>query len=253
MGAAKDFFISYTQTGRAAAEWIAWQLEAAGYSVVLQAWDFQEGQNFVLAMDRASQEANRTLVVLSPDFLASRFTAPEWAAAFAKDPTGQRGLLLPVRVKPCNPEGLLGQIVAINLVGAQTKDEARQRLLAGVDRARRKPETEPDLPALAPDPQHRPSLPEPAWVADLAAGAEVAGSVVWRVLRVLALWLAAAVGFMILLSTAFPGWHDENARGLAGTAALLGAATALAVEALLRWAARQRAQHLGAGQRGARP
>ena len=248
----KDFFISYTQTDRGAAEWIAWQLEAAGYSVVLQAWDFQQGQNFVLAMDRASQEAGRTLVLLSPDFLASRFTAPEWAAAFAKDPTGQRGLLLPVRVKSCNPDGLLGQIVYIDLVGAQSKDEARQRLLAGVDQARRKPETEPDLPALAPDPRHRPSVPEPAWVADLDAVTGVAASAFWRVLRVLALWLAAAVGFTILLSTAFPGWHDENARGLASTAALLGAATALAVEALLRWAARQRAQHLGASPMGTR-
>ena len=59
MGDTKDFFISYTQTDRAAAEWIAWQLEAAGYSVLLQAWDFQPGQNFVLATDRASQQAGR--------------------------------------------------------------------------------------------------------------------------------------------------------------------------------------------------
>ena len=253
MGDSKDFFISYTQTDRAAAEWIAWQLEAAGYSVLLQAWDFQPGQNFVLAMDSASRQAGRTLVLLSPDFLASRFTAPEWAAAFAKDPTGQRGLLLPVRVKHCEPDGLLGQINYIDLVAAQTKDEACQRLLAGVDRARRKPETEPDLPALAPDPQRRPSRPEPAWVADLDAVTDVAASAFWRVLRVLALWLAAAVGFTILLSTAFPGWHDENPRGLAGSAALLGAAVALAVEALLRWVARQRLRRPATGSPGARP
>ena len=35
----KDFFISYTAADRAWAEWIAWQLEGAGYDVVLQAWD----------------------------------------------------------------------------------------------------------------------------------------------------------------------------------------------------------------------
>lgn len=169
--------------------------------MVLQAWDFQQGQNFVLAMDSASQAAGRTLVVLSPDFLASRFTAPEWAAAFAKDPTGQRGLLLPVRVKSCNPDGLLGQIVYIDLMGAQTKDEARQRLLAGVDQARRKPETEPNLPALAPDPRHRPSVPEPAWVADLEAVIEVAVSALWRVLRVL-----AAEGQLALASWPWPAW-----------------------------------------------
>jgi hypothetical protein len=35
----RDFFISYTQIDRAWAEWLAWELEAAGYTTVLQAWD----------------------------------------------------------------------------------------------------------------------------------------------------------------------------------------------------------------------
>jgi TIR domain len=37
---ARDFFISYTGVNRPWAEWIAVQLEAAGYTTVLQAWDF---------------------------------------------------------------------------------------------------------------------------------------------------------------------------------------------------------------------
>jgi TIR domain len=40
MDRAADFFVSYTSTDRAWAEWIAWQLEADGYKVVVQAWDF---------------------------------------------------------------------------------------------------------------------------------------------------------------------------------------------------------------------
>ena len=40
MGEAADFFVSYTSADRAWAEWIAWQLEAEGYTVVVQAWDF---------------------------------------------------------------------------------------------------------------------------------------------------------------------------------------------------------------------
>ena len=39
------FFISYTAVDRAWAEWIAWQLEAAGHRVVVQAWDFRPGEN----------------------------------------------------------------------------------------------------------------------------------------------------------------------------------------------------------------
>ena len=117
----KDFFVSYTGVDRRWAEWIAWVLEEAGHTVVLQAWDFRPGSNFVLAMQQAAEQAERTIAVLSPDFLASRFTAPEWAAAFARDPTGALGLLLPVRVRECEPKGLLPQIVYIDLLGIDDK------------------------------------------------------------------------------------------------------------------------------------
>jgi hypothetical protein len=41
MTATKGFFISYTGADQAWAEWIADQLEAAGHTTVLQAWDFR--------------------------------------------------------------------------------------------------------------------------------------------------------------------------------------------------------------------
>jgi hypothetical protein len=47
------FFISYNKADRTWAEWIAWQLKEARYSVHLQAWDFRPGSNFVLKMQRA--------------------------------------------------------------------------------------------------------------------------------------------------------------------------------------------------------
>jgi len=101
----KDFFIGYNRADRTWAEWIAWQLEAAGYSTVVQAWDFRPGSNFALEMHLATQEADRTIAVLSPDFLKSPFTMPEWAAAFATDPSARKVKLLPVRVRDCDPSG----------------------------------------------------------------------------------------------------------------------------------------------------
>jgi hypothetical protein len=50
----KDFLISYNTADQAWAEWIAWQLEAAGYSIHFDAWDVRPGMNFVLEMDRAT-------------------------------------------------------------------------------------------------------------------------------------------------------------------------------------------------------
>ncbi len=112
-----DFFISYNKADGAWAEWIAWQLGEAGHTTVLEAWDFRPGANFVLAMQRGATEAERTIAVLSPDYLTARFTQPEWAAAFAQDPTGEKGMLLPVRVRECDLRGLLPQIIYIDLVG----------------------------------------------------------------------------------------------------------------------------------------
>jgi hypothetical protein len=96
-----DFFISYNRADLPWAEWIAWQLEVAGYTTMLQAWDFRPGSNFVFKMQRAAAEAERTIAVLSPDYVQARFTQPEWAAAFAQDPTGEKGTLLPVHVREC--------------------------------------------------------------------------------------------------------------------------------------------------------
>jgi hypothetical protein len=145
----KDFFISYTKVDRAWAEWIAWQLEAAGYTTVLQVWDFRPGSNFVQEMHQAAIDAQRTLAVLSPDYINSSFTPPEWAAAFAKDPRGEKGLLLPVRVCECKLEGLLPSIINIDLVGLEESD-AKDKLLAGVSRERVKPALPPTYPGNRP-------------------------------------------------------------------------------------------------------
>ena len=69
-----DLFVSYTAADRAWAEWIAWQPEAAGYQVLLQAWDFRPGDNFIQRMDQALAEADRVLAVLSPHYFASAYT-----------------------------------------------------------------------------------------------------------------------------------------------------------------------------------
>jgi TIR domain len=92
-------------------------LEQAGYKTSVQAWDFRPGSNFILEMHKAARKPKRTIAVLSPDRLAAEFTQPEWAAAFAKDPTGVKKTLLPVRVGKCDLEGLLPQIVTLTWLG----------------------------------------------------------------------------------------------------------------------------------------
>jgi TIR domain len=59
MAQAADFFVSYTSADRAWAEWIAWQLEADGYQVIVQAWDFTAGRDWAHEMQHATATAGQ--------------------------------------------------------------------------------------------------------------------------------------------------------------------------------------------------
>jgi tetratricopeptide (TPR) repeat protein len=165
----RDFFVSYTGGDLGWARWIAWELEAAGYTTILQDWDFQAGANFILEMHRAAREAERMVAVLSSRYLEALYTQPEWAAALVTDPTGARRQLLPVRIEEVTPDGLLAAVVYIDLVGLD-EAEARARLrerVAGALTGRSKPTVAPPAPmgmgaAAAARPRFAAALP-PVW------------------------------------------------------------------------------------------
>ena len=155
----KDFFISYNKADEGWAEWIAWQKEEESYTTVVQAWDFRPGSNFVLEMQKAAAETERTIAALSPDYLASGMTQPEWAARFVEDSTGDERKLVPVRVRECELKGLLKPIVYIDLVDLP-EAAAKNTLLDGVAEVRGKPQAAPAYPGGAPrSTADRPTFP----------------------------------------------------------------------------------------------
>ncbi|MCA1600645.1 MAG: tetratricopeptide repeat protein [Acidobacteria bacterium] len=129
-----DFFVSYAEADRGWAEWIAWQLENVGFRVLLQAWDFVPGSNWISTMHAGVQHAIRTVVVLSPAYLSSVFGAAEWQAAWKEDPDGGAKKLLPVRVARCERPGLLAGVVGVD-VFEMGETEARRRLHSAVTAA----------------------------------------------------------------------------------------------------------------------
>jgi hypothetical protein len=144
MTGVRDFFISYAHQDERWAEWIAWTLADGGYTHYFQKWDFRPGGNFVLEMQKAAQESERTLLVLSASYLGSLYVQPEWTAAFASDPTGRKRLVVPVRVERCEPAGILRPIVYCDIVDLGI-EAARERLLAALQPSG-KPETAPPFP-----------------------------------------------------------------------------------------------------------
>jgi len=145
MSQTADFFVSYTSVDRAWAEWIAWQLETDGYKVVVQAWDFGPGRDWAHEMQQATTTAERVVAVLSAAYLQSGHGEAEWRVFYAEDPSGERGLLLPVRVDEVDPPGLLKTRVYVDLVD-QDAAGARQALLVAAQGVRGKPAREPDFP-----------------------------------------------------------------------------------------------------------
>jgi hypothetical protein len=112
-----DFFVSYSHNDQRWAEWIGDVLVKASYSVIVPGVAHAARLELCHRNHKAASECKRTIAVLSPDYLASLFTQAEWAAAFAADPSGKERKLIPIRVRICEPPGLLKGIVYCDLIG----------------------------------------------------------------------------------------------------------------------------------------
>jgi hypothetical protein len=143
--------VSYTQADRAWAEWISWLLEEDGYRVLVQAWDFVPGSNWIQGMQDGVSQADRTIAVLSSDYLQSVYGGAEWQAAWAADPAGRDRRLLTVRVQDCDRPGLLKGVVSIDVFDVR-EATAKARVLAmvaGAIAGHARPDTPPPFPPAA--------------------------------------------------------------------------------------------------------
>lgn len=149
--------------------------------------------------------------MLSPDYLASRFAAPEWAARFAEDATSEHDRLISIRVRPCELEGLLAQIVYVDLVGCG-EPEARKKILDRVAGIRLKPDEPPLFPGR---PGHEAITDKPAFPArapvvtreDLAPAAD----------RRVPPWLIGTIAVVVLVAIAIIGLVASGGRNVTAT------------------------------------
>ncbi|GII92382.1 TIR domain-containing protein [Sinosporangium siamense] len=145
-----DIFVSYSPADEAWATWIAWELEAAGYRTMIQAWDFVPGTNFIDFMDRGVREAAVVVAVLSDNYLQSRYGRMEWQAALRANPDDPSKKLVTVRLADCRLDGLLATITWVDLADVHDQEQARARLLdriAETVAGRAKPSSSPAFPA----------------------------------------------------------------------------------------------------------
>jgi tetratricopeptide (TPR) repeat protein len=172
----RDFLISYHTADRAWKEWIAWHLEEAGYSTLSR--DDPRAIGFIERVQPATLRAERTIVLLSPEYLADVVTADDWRETFARDPTGEKGHLVPLCIDGNKASDILSDVACIDLVGLNVR-EVRQRLLdmAGGKRSLA-PVRGQSTSALARPPNRRPLFPGAApriWNVPFARNPHFAG------------------------------------------------------------------------------
>lgn len=104
------------------------------------------------------------------------------AAAFAEDPRGEKRKLIPLRVAPCSPTGMLKPLIYADLVGLAPED-AKKAVLTAVSDSRPKPAGPPAFPGTGTT--H--AGPAPAYPGDPAPASSSSGGGSPKS-RALALW-----------------------------------------------------------------
>jgi len=65
----KDFFVSYNKEDKDWAKWIAGTLEENGYTVYVQAWDINHGDDFIEQMSNFLENSKNYIPIISNHFL----------------------------------------------------------------------------------------------------------------------------------------------------------------------------------------
>jgi hypothetical protein len=97
-----DVFLSYSHRDKDwVHNWLLPRLEDADIRVCIDFRDFEPGAPSLTEMERAVLQSRKTLLVLTPDYLASEWTEFENILAQTLDPAARRRRLLPLLLKPC--------------------------------------------------------------------------------------------------------------------------------------------------------
>src|SRR3954453_9623914 len=126
-GPGTDFFISHAGRDTGWAEWLAWQLQQAGWTVELDVWDWAPGEDFVSRMAAALERADRLLAVCTEAYFVSAFGGAELRAAFAG--SAAVGRIVPVLIEPVILPALYAPLIHVDLGGL---DEAAAAARLGV-------------------------------------------------------------------------------------------------------------------------
>lgn len=104
---ASRVFLSYKRADEAFVETLYRRLSDHGIECFFDQESIPIGANFVITLQRAIDECNYLVMVMSPAYFDTKYPAAEWSAMLKDDPLNDRGRVIPLLLKPCKPPAFI--------------------------------------------------------------------------------------------------------------------------------------------------
>jgi len=124
-----DIFVSYTQSDRDWAFWLAAELKKLGHTAHIHEWEIKGGEDIYAWMETHHEAADHVLCVVSDEYLKAPYSTLERNAALWQAASKRPGFVLLAVVKQCRLPTLSDHMRRCNLFGLP-EEAARQRLRA---------------------------------------------------------------------------------------------------------------------------
>ena len=112
-----DIFVSYTQSDRDWAFWLAAELKVLGHTPHIHEWEVKGGDDIYAWMEAHHDAADHVLCVVSDDYLRAPYSTLERNAALWRAASKRPGFVLLVVVKPCRLPTLSDHLRRCELFG----------------------------------------------------------------------------------------------------------------------------------------
>jgi len=128
-----DVFISYSHKDEHwVHEWLLPRLKAAGLRTCIDIEDFEVGAPSVTEMERAVIQSAKTLLVLTPEYLASEWTEFENILVQTLDPAAHRRRVLPLLLKDCERPPRIAMLTYADFRAESRREPELERVVAAI-------------------------------------------------------------------------------------------------------------------------
>ena len=128
-----DVFISYSHRDKDWVRgWLVPRLKDAAVRVCIDHESFEPGAPSVTEMERAVRQSRKTILILTPEYLVSEWSAFENILVQTLDPAGRQRRLLPVFLVRCELPLRIGILTYIDFTRSEDHAQGVERLIAAI-------------------------------------------------------------------------------------------------------------------------